>query len=114
MLVVENPEAHLHPSGQSRVGQFLAKIAGAGVQVVVETHSEHIINGIRVATLDGTISPEDALVNFFSRTGDNKNLQVTSINFTSKGDLDKWPRDFFDQQQQDFAQIIKLKRQQNG
>lgn len=110
MLVVENPEAHLHPSGQSRIGQFLARIASTGVQVVVETHSEHVINGIRVATLDGTLSPDDALVNFFSRFDDGK-PKVTPIHFTSKGDLEQWPRDFFDQQQQDFAQIIRLKNQ---
>jgi predicted ATPase len=117
MLIIENPEAHLHPSGQSRIGQFLAKVAAAGVQVIIETHSEHVINGIRIATLDkeSKLKPDDALVNFFSRTDDGK-PSVTTIHFTSKGDLDQWPRDFFDQQQQDFARIIRLKNQhqQNG
>lgn len=113
MLIVENPEAHLHPSGQSRIGQFLARVAASGVQVIVETHSEHIINGIRVATLDGTLKPADALVNFFARTIDGK-PNVTSIHFTPKGDLDQWPRDFFDQQQQDFARLIRLKNQQQN
>ena len=113
MLIVENPEAHLHPSGQSRIGQFLGRMAAAGVQVVVETHSEHVINGIRVATLDSALSPDDALVNFFSRTDDDQ-PHVTTIHFTQKGDLDQWPRDFFDQQQQDFARIIRLKNQQKN
>ena len=49
LLIVENPEAHLHPAGQSRMGVFLAWLAGKGVQVLVETHSDHIINGIRRA-----------------------------------------------------------------
>lgn len=38
LLIVENPEAHLHPQGQSNMGQFLAWLAGKGVQVIVETH----------------------------------------------------------------------------
>src|SRR5262245_33804478 len=46
--MVENPEAHLHPAGQSRLGRFLARVAGSGGQVVVETHSDHVINGIRL------------------------------------------------------------------
>lgn len=49
LLLVENPEAHLHPAGQSQMGTFLAVIAGAGVQVIVETHSDHVLNGVRRA-----------------------------------------------------------------
>jgi predicted ATPase len=110
LLVIENPEAHLHPSGQSRIGQFLARIAAAGVQVLVETHSEHVINGIRLATLTNTPSPDEVLVNFFSRNNEGKS-DVTVIRFTSKGDLEQWPLGFFDQQQQDFAHMIRLKKQ---
>jgi predicted ATPase len=46
---VENPEAHLHPAGQSRIGTFLAWLAGRGVQTIVETHSDHVLNGVRWA-----------------------------------------------------------------
>ena len=52
LFLIENPEAHLHPAGQSRIGQFLANIAADGVQVIVETHSDHVINGIRRAVCD--------------------------------------------------------------
>lgn len=44
LLIVENPEAHLHPAGQSKMGAFLARLATAGVQVVLETHSDHVLN----------------------------------------------------------------------
>ncbi|HIP26052.1 MAG TPA: hypothetical protein EYG80_00160, partial [Flavobacteriaceae bacterium] len=46
MIIIENPEAHLHPSAQSMLGIFLA-IMSKKIQIVIETHSEHIINGIR-------------------------------------------------------------------
>lgn len=51
IFIVENPEAHLHPSGQSRLGYFLPLVADSGVQTIIETHNEHIINGIRLAVL---------------------------------------------------------------
>ena len=48
-FIVENPEAHLHPAAQSKIGRFLAMVANAGVNVIIETHSDHIINGIQIA-----------------------------------------------------------------
>lgn len=111
MFIVENPEAHLHPSGQSRIGKFLARVAASGVHVIVETHSEHVINGIRIASLDGTIDNSGIVVNFFSREEDNQSV-VTSIDINNAGDLTSYPKGFFDQQQRDFAEIVKQKRNQ--
>ena len=38
LLLIENPEVHMHPAGQAMMGDFLAQVASAGVQVVIETH----------------------------------------------------------------------------
>ena len=57
-IVIVESEAHLHPKGQGRIGRMLALAAEAGVQVVVETHSDHILNGIRVAAKLGEIGAE--------------------------------------------------------
>ena len=67
LLFVENPEAHLHPAGQSRIGGFLAKVAADGVQIFLETHSDHVLNGIRVAVADGSAAllPEQVVIHFF-------------------------------------------------
>ena len=46
ILLIENPEVHLHPAGQAMMGEFMADAARAGVQVVVETHSDHVLNGV--------------------------------------------------------------------
>ena len=70
LLIVENPEAHLHPAGQSRMGTFLATVAATGVQVL-ETHSDHVLNGIRRAIGEhGVLQPADALVHFFDAKED--------------------------------------------
>jgi predicted ATPase len=109
ILIVENPEAHLHPFGQSRMGQFLAQMAGAGIQVIVETHSEHIINGIRLASLKNKINYQDVIVNFFNQEK-GKEVQVQAIQMNEKAELDDYPRGFFDQEEDDLAEIFRLTR----
>lgn len=49
LLLLESPEAHLHPRGQAKLGELLSRAAASGVQIIVESHSDHVMNGIRVA-----------------------------------------------------------------
>jgi predicted ATPase len=110
MMIVENPEAHLHPSGQSRMGNFLATVAATGVIVLVETHSDHILNGIRLACVDDhPISRKDVCIyNFMSniKTG----VNIESIFVTETGNLTSWPKSFFDQAQQDLLKILRTRK----
>ena len=48
-LIIENPEAHLHPKAQARLTEFLARVASCDVQIFIESHSEHILNALQVA-----------------------------------------------------------------
>ena len=122
-LIVENPEAHLHPSAQSKMGYFLGIIASSGVRVIIETHSDHIINGIQLAVAKQKILNSDVSINFFnkpikkeSKESENKISKVKiqpnilSINITQKGELADWPKGFFDQTQIDYAQLFKLRK----
>ena len=68
LLLIENPEAHLHPRAQIKLTELLARAAAHGVQVVLETHSDHVLNGLRLAVHGGHIPPEKALVHFFRRS----------------------------------------------
>ncbi|MBF0465563.1 MAG: DUF3696 domain-containing protein [Nitrospirae bacterium] len=114
MIIVENPEAHLHPYGQSKIGQFLAAVASQGIQVVVETHSEHVINGIRVASLKNFITPDKICINFFSHNKEKQAPDITEITVDDEGDLSKWPRDFFDQEERDLAEIHRLRKKRKS
>ena len=98
-FIVENPEAHLHPSAQSKIGRFLAMVANAGVNVIVETHSDHIINGIQIAVAEKEIENNLVTINFFSQTEGNNQPDITPINIKEKGELTEWPKGFFDQTQ---------------
>ncbi len=109
LLVVENPEAHLHPAAQSRLGRFLAQVACSGAQVIVETHSDHIINGIRLASAeDHAIASEAIIVHFFDgRAGE----PPTVIELTGRGGMSIWPKGFFDQIEEDLGRLARAKRQ---
>lgn len=100
LLLIENPEVHLHPSGQASMGEFLAEVAAAGVQVMLETHSDHVLNGIRRAVKRGVLSADDAALHFFSPRVENSlegPPQVQSPLLDSNGNIDSWPEGFFDQ-----------------
>lgn len=107
-VIIENPEAHLHPAAQSKIGYFLAKMANAGLRIVVETHSDHIINGIQLAVAKKEIESSSITINYFDKG--EQQPEVHPISMNEKGELDKWPRGFFDQTEIDFAKLIKLRR----
>lgn len=109
VFIVENPEAHLHPKGQSNMGFFLGMVAAAGVRVIVETHSEHIVNGIRKASLhENSLQPENIGIYFFEDFVTNEN-QTREIIINKSGDLTSFPKDFFDQVGQDMAELFQLR-----
>ena len=96
LLLIENPEVHLHPAGQALMGQFLADISHSGVQVIVETHSDHVLNGIRRAVKSGRIPADRVAIHFFRPRAPDA-AQVLSPTLDSSGGIDVWPEGFFDQ-----------------
>ncbi|WP_435112455.1 DUF3696 domain-containing protein [Nocardiopsis synnemataformans] len=107
MLIVENPEAHLHPGGQSKMGRFLAKVAGAGVQVVLETHSDHVLNGVRLgASVDGSVPTDDVTLLYFDDQGAGG---AVAIGLHANGQLTSWPPGFFDQIETDLGGLARVR-----
>ncbi|MCF3170584.1 DUF3696 domain-containing protein [Streptomyces californicus] len=107
LLIVENPEAHLHPGGQSQLGRFLARVAGAGAQVIVETHSDHVLNGIRLAVAeDRTVAPEATLIHYFGA----REAGSVPLELTATGELTDWPEGFFDQIERDLGRLARARR----
>ncbi|MFH7002115.1 AAA family ATPase [Flavobacterium bizetiae] len=107
LLIIENPESHIHPKGQSIIGNLMAKVAQLGVQIFVETHSDHILNGIRVAVKKG-INADLIRFNFFIR-GSEKN-KIYSKHQTPKldqdGRVDIWPDYFFDEWDNNLLELL--------
>lgn len=106
IVVIDSPEAHLHPSGQSQMGRLLARFAAAGVQIIVETHSDHVLNGARLGVKEGILRPKDVAVHFFAgRLPNEKGNGIVSPRIDRNGALDVWPRGFFDQIERDLARL---------
>ena len=100
ILLIENPEVHLHPAGQAAMGRFLAEVASAGVQVILETHSDHVLNGVRRAVKTNTLNARDAALHFFAPRplAEREGIaQVQSPLLDGDGNIDTWPDGFFDQ-----------------
>jgi predicted ATPase len=97
LLLIENPEAHLHPRGQARIGELLALAASCGIQVVIETHSDHVLNGIRLLVHEGKLPPNELQLHFFQRRQQDGQSLVTSPHIDKNGRIDQWPDGFFDE-----------------
>ncbi len=97
LLLLENPEAHLHPRGQAALGRLLAMCCADGVQVIVETHSDHLLNGVRIAVKQGAISADDVALHYFERDVRTGESHIETPRVLPDGQLDSWPEGFFDQ-----------------
>jgi predicted ATPase len=105
LLLIENPEAHLHPFSQSRIGAFLAMIAATGRQIFIETHSDHVVNGIRLAIHKELIAHDNVFINFFQRQITDEKPPIIQIRPDKNGRLDQWPSGFLDQIENDLSQL---------
>jgi predicted ATPase len=97
LLLIENPEAHLHPKGQAQMGELIARAASIGIQIIVETHSDHVLNGIRVAVHGGRLKPDDVTLHFFQHQNTPDTSIVVSPKIDRNGRIDQWPDGFFDE-----------------
>ena len=110
-LLIENPEVHLHAAGQAAMGGLLAATAAAGIQVIVETHSDHVLNGIRRTVRNGTLAADDAVLHFFRPRPLSEQAglpQVHSPVLDAEGNVDVWPDGFFDQFDKDMNYLLSL------
>lgn len=106
-VIIENPEAHLHPAAQSALGFALATSFDDDTQVFIETHSEHFINGVRKAIVSGNCANEDVALHFFSKDSQAADSGYKRVEISKKGELSEWPRGFFDQVEIDLDLILR-------
>ena len=108
IIVIENPEIHLHPKAQSKVCEFLYFIAKSGRQLFVETHSDHIFNGVRAGIATQKMQAEKIAVNFFSIDSTTKCTQNTVIEFGKRGRILTYVEGLFDQFDIDLNRMLDI------
>jgi predicted ATPase len=107
LLIIENPEAHLHPRGQAKLAELMVLVAQSGVQIFVETHSDHIFNGIRKAISQKKIDKEKVTVHFFELDEENISRN-TEIDFSDNGRILNYKEGLFDQFDNDLDELLGL------
>lgn len=106
VILLENPEAHLHPAGQTQLGIFIARAASCGVQIIVETHSDHLLNGIRIGVKDQLISSSQTSFYFFKYDFDAEKTICQHPIVDSLGYFDSWPDNFFDETEKNLERLL--------
>jgi len=99
LILLENPEIQLHPKAQAQLGVFLSYIANSGIQLIVETHCEHLINKIAYEVYEDHI-PSDAVVIHYKNNVDS-NFETILIDENGEfnntdGEIIGFPTGFFD------------------
>lgn len=105
LCLIENPESHLHPHGQTRLAELAVRASQAGLQVIVETHSDHFFDGVRIAVRDGVLAPDKIVIHHFQRTG--TRTEVSSPTIDVGGRLSFWPEGFFDQHEENLSRLLE-------
>ena len=94
VFLLQQPEVHLHPSAQAALGSLFCRIAGPERQLIVETHSDHMLDRIRMDVRDGVfgLKPEDVSILFFERR--NLAVQIFSLRIDDQGNLCDAPQSY--------------------
>lgn len=105
VLIIENPEIHLHPLSQSRLCEFLYFVSNADRQLIVETHSDHIFNALRVGIATNTMVVNNISINFL-RLGSDNCTRIHNIEIGEYGRIENPIPNMFDQFQVDLDKMI--------
>ncbi|MBE9250920.1 DUF3696 domain-containing protein [Dolichospermum sp. LEGE 00240] len=108
LILLENPEAHLHPRGQSKMGELIALAASCGIQIILETHSDHVLNGIRKAVRHNKLEADKVQINYFERylKKGQPTTEIITPRIYQSGGIDRWPDGFFDQAEKDLMDLL--------
>ena len=111
MILLEQPELHLHPALQQRLADFLIAAVRSGRQLIVETHSEYIVSRLRRRIAEDT-SDEDALlfmskIVFAERDSQTGVTTYREVELSPFGKIEDWPIGFFDQASEEEREIIR-------
>jgi predicted ATPase len=108
IIVIENPESHIHPRGQAEMGKLIARAAQNGAQLFIETHSDHILNGIRVAVKEELIDKDNVNILFFDKetTESEQYAYITPISIDKNGSLSDYPENFLDEWSNQLSKLI--------
>jgi predicted ATPase len=106
-VFIEQPELHLHPAPQQALGDFLLAMSISGRQLIIETHSEYLVNRLRLRIAQDDAETVSSLVKLIYAERRDGKTQFRSIKPNAYGSFDDWPENFFDQAPKETEKILR-------
>lgn len=108
LLIIENPESHIHPRGQAELGKLIALVAQNDVQVIIETHSDHVLNGIRVGVKETPALKDRTQLFYFKKIVEpsEQYSKVTNIEIDKNGTLSDYPENLLAEWSNQLSKLI--------
>jgi len=102
IVIIEEPESHLHPLAQSQLAELFSHISRErGVQFIIETHSEHLLTRLQRRVAEQVITPEKLAIYFVERDG--TKAKINTLQLDEYGEISNWPENFFGDEMGDIA-----------
>lgn len=113
LVIIENPEAHLHARGQANLMRLVVAAAQYGIQIIIETHSDYILNGVLINAKkydngQGGIDKNKVIIYHFKKDLSTQLAEAIPIRVEENGELEKQPKDFFEQMSLDVNSLIGI------
>ncbi len=108
LLIIENPESHIHPRGQAELGKLISLVAQNDVQIIIETHSDHILNGVRVGVKENPALKDRTIMFYFKKevTESEQYSKITNIEIDKNGTLSDYPKNLLDEWSNQLSKLI--------
>jgi hypothetical protein len=106
IVLLEQPEIHLHPSVQSGLADvFIDAVTNRNIQIILESHSEHLLRRLQRRIAEKSLEPKDTALYFCEI--DKRGSSVTTLDVDLFGTIRNWPEDFFGDE---FGEIAAISR----
>jgi predicted ATPase len=108
LVIIENPESHIHPRGQAELGKLIALVAQNDVQIIIETHSDHVLNGIRVSVKENPVLKDRTLLFYFKKMVEptEQYSKVINIEIDRNGTLSDYPDNLLTEWSNQLSKLI--------
>ena len=111
ILILEQPEAHLHPKAQADLADVLIDVVkNRNIQIILETHSEHLLRRLQRRIAEEEIPAADTAL-YFCQVNDGIS-EIERLNMDEYGNITNWPQDFFGDEMSDWAAKSKAEMKQ--
>ena len=111
ILILEQPEAHLHPKAQADLADVLIDVVkNRNIQIILETHSEHLLRRLQRRIAEEEIPVSDTAL-YFCQVN-NGNSEIERLNMDEYGNITNWPQDFFGDEMSDWGAKSKAEMEQ--